>query len=172
MEPQHQRLSECNKHNKYQKTKQHVQRGQLVFNLNNVESPNGCVPQNHANLGRQRSTSSGRLLFGSMCNQLKNLHVAAERHDPDERELVLNEAERMLNRKAEKLKEDREHLNDCVLNYNKTATAYLEKVKKYNKAAASVKRVRAWQLAREARLDDREDNITLAQLQRQLILAE
>ena len=107
-----------------------------------------------------------------VCEQLKNLHVAAERHDPDERELVLNEAERMLNRKAEKLKEDREHLNDCVLNYNKTATAYLEKVKKYNKAAASVKRVRAWQLAREARLDDREDNITLAQLQRTLILAE
>ena len=107
-----------------------------------------------------------------VCDQLKNLHVAAERHDPDERELVLNEAERMLNRKAEKLKEDRGHLNDCVLNYNKTATAYLEKVKKYNKAAASVKRVRAWQLAREARLDDREDNITLAQLQRQLILAE
>ena len=107
-----------------------------------------------------------------VCDQLKNLHVAAERHDPDERELVLNEAERMLNRKAEKLKEDREHLNDCVLNYNKTATAYLEKVKKYNKAAASVKRVRAWQLAREARLDDREDNITLAQLQRQLILTE
>ena len=104
-----------------------------------------------------------------VCDQLKNLHVAAERHDPDERELVLNEAERMLNRKAEKLKEDREHLNDCVLNYNKTATGYLEKVKKYNKAAASVKRVRAWQLAREARLDDREDNITLAQLQRQLL---
>jgi uncharacterized protein YlxW (UPF0749 family) len=107
-----------------------------------------------------------------VCEQLKNLHVAAERSVPSERELVLNEAERMLNRKAEKLKEDREHLNDCVLNYNKTATAYLEKVKKYNKAVASVKRVRAWQLAREARLDDREDNITLAQLQRQLILAE
>jgi len=107
-----------------------------------------------------------------VCDQLKNLHVAAERYEPDERELGLNEAERMLNRKAEKLKEDREHLNECVLNYNKTATAYLEKVKKYNKAAASVKRVRAWQLAREARLDDREDNITLAQLQRQLILAE
>ena len=107
-----------------------------------------------------------------VCDQLKNLHVAAERYEPDERELGLNEAERMLNRKAEKLKEDREHLNECVLNYNKTATAYLEKVKKYNKAAASVKRVRAWQLAREARLDDREDNITLAQLQRQLIICE
>ena len=104
-----------------------------------------------------------------VCEQLKNLHVAAERYEPDERELGLNEAERMLNRKAEKLKEDREHLNECVLHYNKTATAYLEKVKKYNKAAASVKRVRAWQLAREARLDDREDNITLAQLQRQLL---
>jgi seryl-tRNA(Sec) selenium transferase len=107
-----------------------------------------------------------------VCDQLKHLHVAVERYEPDERELGLNEAERMLNRKAEKLKEDREHLNECVLNYNKTATAYLEKVKKYNKAAASVKRVRAWQLAREARLDDREDNITLAQLQRTLILAE
>ena len=107
-----------------------------------------------------------------VCDQLKHLHVAVERYEPDERELGLNEAERMLNRKAEKLKEDREHLNECVLNYNKTATGYLEKVKKYNKAAASVKRVRAWQLAREARLDDREDNITLAQLQRTLILAE
>ena len=104
-----------------------------------------------------------------VCDQLKNLHVAAERYEPDERELGLNEAERMLNRKAEKLKEDREHLNECVLNYNKTATAYLEKVKKYNKAAASVKRVRAWQLAREARLDDREDNITLAELRRTLL---
>ena len=107
-----------------------------------------------------------------VCDQLKHLHVAVERYEPDERELGLNEAERMLNRKAEELESRQAHLNECVLNYNKTATAYLEKVKKYNKAAASVKRVRAWQLAREARLDDREDNITLAQLQRQLILAE
>ena len=104
-----------------------------------------------------------------VCDQLKHLHVAVERYEPDERELGLNEAERMLNRKAEELESRQAHLNECVLNYNKTATAYLEKVKKYNKAAASVKRVRAWQLAREARLDDREDNITLAQLQRQLL---
>ena len=105
-----------------------------------------------------------------VCNQLKTLHGAVKiLPELDAQWRVLNEAERMLNRKAEKLKEDREHLNGCVLNYNKTATAYLEKVKKYNKAAASVKRVRAWQLAREARLDDREDNITLAQLQRQLL---
>ena len=105
-----------------------------------------------------------------VCNQLKTLHGAVKiRPDLDTQWRALEEAERMLNRKAEKLKEDREHLNGCVLNYNKTATAYLEKVKKYNKAAASVKRVRAWQLAREARLDDREDNITLADLQRSLI---
>ena len=108
-----------------------------------------------------------------VCDQLKTLHGAVKiRPELDAQWRVLDEAERMLNRKAEKLKEDREHLNECVLNYNKTATAYLEKVKKYNKAAASVKRVRAWQLAREARLDDREDNITLAELQRTLILAE
>ena len=105
-----------------------------------------------------------------VCNQLKTLHGAVKiRPELDHQWRVLDEADQMLNRKAEKLKEDREHLNDCILNYNKTATAYLEKVKKYNKAAASVKRVRAWQLAREARLDDREDNITLAQLQRQLL---
>ena len=105
-----------------------------------------------------------------VCNQLKTLHGAVKiRPELDAQWRVLDEAEQMLNRKAEKLKEDREHLNDCILNYNKTATVYLEKVKKYNKAAASVKRVRAWQLAREARLDDREDNITLAQLQRQLL---
>ena len=105
-----------------------------------------------------------------VCNQLKTLHGAVKiRPELDDQWRVLNEAERMLNRKAEKLKEDREHLNGCVLNYNKTANAYLVKVKKYNEAAASVKRVRAWQLAREARLDDREDNITLADLQRSLI---
>ena len=105
-----------------------------------------------------------------VCNQLKTLHGAVKiRPDLDAQWRALEEAERMLNRKAEKLKEDREHLNGCVLNYNKTANAYLVKVKKYNEAAASVKRVRAWQLAREARLDDREDNITLADLQRSLI---
>jgi len=105
-----------------------------------------------------------------VCDQLKNLHGAVKiRPELDAQWRVLDEADQMLNRKAEKLKEDREHLNGCILNYNKTATAYLEKVKKYNKAVASVKRVRAWQLAREARLDDREDNITLAQLQRQLL---
>ena len=105
-----------------------------------------------------------------VCNQLKTLHGAVKiRPELDAQWRVLDEAERMLNRKAEKLKEDREHLNGCVLNYNKTANAYLVKVKKYNEAAASVKRVRAWQLAREARLDDREDNITLADLQRSLI---
>jgi len=105
-----------------------------------------------------------------VCNQLKTLHGAVKiRPELDAQWRVLDEAERMLNRKAEKLKEDQEHLNYRVLNYNKRATAYLEKVKKYNKAAASVKRVRAWQLDREARLDDREDNITLADLQRSLI---
>jgi hypothetical protein len=104
-----------------------------------------------------------------VCDQLKHLHVAAERYKPDERELGLNELERMLDRRSEELNRRQDHLKECVLNYNKRAECYLKKVKKYNEAAASVKRVRAWQLAREARLDDREDNITLAQLQRQLL---
>jgi len=104
-----------------------------------------------------------------VCDQLKHLHAAAERYKPDERELGLNELERMLDRRSEELNRRQDHLKECVLNYNKRAECYLKKVKKYNEAAASVKRVRAWQLAREARLDDREDNITLAQLQRQLL---
>jgi hypothetical protein len=49
MEPQHQRLSECNKHKKYQKTKQHVQRRQLVINLNKDEHSNACGPQTDGN---------------------------------------------------------------------------------------------------------------------------
>ena len=72
-----------------------------------------------------------------VCNQLKNLHGSVNNTRTTELLLGpefptsgLDEAERMLNRKAEKLKEDREHLNGCVLNYNKTATGYLEKVKK------------------------------------------
>ena len=108
-----------------------------------------------------------------VCNQLKTLHVAVKiRPELDARWRVLEEAERMLNRKAEKLKEDREHLNDCVLNYNKRAKSYSEKVKKYNKAAVQVKRVQVEIKAREAHLEELEDNITLAQLQRQLILTE
>ena len=111
-----------------------------------------------------------------VCDQLKHLHVAVERYEPDERELGLNEAERMLNWKADELESREAHLNECVLNYNKRAECYLKKVKKYNEAVAQVKRLQAQvkrtqvgQLAREARLDDREDNITLAQLQRQLL---
>ena len=106
-----------------------------------------------------------------VCNQLKTLHGAVQ-PELDAQWRVLNEAERMLNRKAEKLKEDREHLNDCVLNYNKRAKSYSEKVKKYNKAAVQVKRVQVEIKAREAHLEELEDNITLAQLQRQLILTE
>ena len=118
-----------------------------------------------------------------VCGQLKNLHVASERHEPDERELILDEAERMLdrrearldecvlkyNKQVEDLNRRKTHLNECVLNYNKKAASYSENVKKYNRVAANVKRVQTAQLAREARLDDREDNITLAQLQRQLL---
>ena len=78
----------------------------------------------------------------------------------------------MLNRKAEKLKEDQDHLNYRVLNYNKRATAYLEKVKEYKVWQAQLRKKDDNLKAREARVDEREDNITLAQLQRQLILTE
>jgi hypothetical protein len=104
-----------------------------------------------------------------VCDQLKHLHVAVERYEPDERELGLNEAEKMLNRKADELNSRQDHLNECVLDYNKKAECYLENVKKYNKAVARFQGAKLAQKAREARLEDREDNITLAQLQRQLL---
>ena len=108
-----------------------------------------------------------------VCNQLKTLHGAVKiRPELDAQWRVLDEAERMLNRKAEKLKEDQDHLNYRVLNYNKRATAYLEKVKEYKVWQAQLRKKDDNLKAREARVDEREDNITLAQLQRQLILTE
>ena len=106
-----------------------------------------------------------------VCNQLKTLHGAV-RPELDAQWCVLDEAERMLNRKAEKLKDDQDHLNYRVLNYNKRATAYLEKVKEYKVWQAQLRKKGDNLKAREARVDEREDNITLAQLQRQLILTE
>ena len=114
-----------------------------------------------------------------VCNQLKNLHVAVKYTHRGELLLgsefptsELDEAERTLNRRAEQLKRDQEALNGNVFDYNKKATEYMEKCKKYKEAVAQLKKRDTQLKAREARLDDREDNITLAQLQRQLILAE
>ena len=114
-----------------------------------------------------------------VCNQLKILHVAAKHTHRTEFLLDsefptsgLDEAERMLNRRVEQLKRDQDELNGCVFDYNKKATEYMEKCKKYKEAVAQLKKRDTQLKAREARLDDREDNITLAQLQRQLILAE
>ena len=109
-----------------------------------------------------------------VCNQLKNLHVAVKKTPPelDAQWRVLEEAERMLNRRVDQLKRDQDELNGCVFDYNKKATEYKEKCKKYKEAVAQLKKRDTQLKAREARLEDREDNITLAQLQRQLILAE
>jgi len=103
-----------------------------------------------------------------VCNQLKTLHGAV-RPELDDQWRVMDEAERMLNRKAEKLKDDQERLNYRVLNYNKRATVYLEKVKEYKVWQAQLRKKDDNLKAREARLDEREDNITLADLQRSLI---
>ena len=106
-----------------------------------------------------------------VCNQLKTLHGAV-RPELDDQWRVMDEAERMLNRKAEKLKDDQERLNYRVLNYNKRATVYLEKVKEYKVWQAQLRKKDDNLKALEARVDEREDNITLAELQRTLILAE
>ena len=104
-----------------------------------------------------------------VCNQLKRLHGSVNTRTTEFLLGVLDEAERMLNRRVEQLRRDREELNGFVLDYNKKAIEYKEKCKKYKEAVAQLKKRDTQLKAREARLDEIEDNMTLAQLQRTLL---
>tara|TARA_B100001175_G_C19414700_1_gene593000 strand:- start:724 stop:1125 length:402 start_codon:yes stop_codon:yes gene_type:complete len=106
-----------------------------------------------------------------MCNQLKKLHVARppRRADFERRELEVRRAKDRLNRQAVELNSLKEQVNKSVRDYNK----YVENFKEKKRKLEDRLQVRDDLLkGREKLMDDFEDNITLAQLQRQLILAE
>jgi hypothetical protein len=144
-----------------------------VFNLNKDEHSNGCEPQNHGNPGRQRSTSSRRLLFGDV-QPIKKSYTW-QLPTPDElerRELAVRRARNRLLRQAAELNSLKEELNKSVQEYNKCVEKFKEKKRKLDQTVDRIQVREDFLKGREQLMEDFEDNITLAQLQRQLILAE
>ena len=117
------------------------------------------------------------------CHQLKNLHMDINRKptggisrsaleeyerqlnnaagDLHRKELEMRETQNRLNRQARELNDLKELVNKSVRNYNKNVFAYKEKKKDFERKEAELK-------VREKLMEDFEDNITLAELQRTL----
>ena len=110
-----------------------------------------------------------------VCNQLKKLHGAASgvsgvpQDELVRRELAVRRSRNRLERQAAELNTLKEQVNKSVQDYNKCMEKFKEKKRKLEDRL----QVRDDILkGREKLMDDFEDNITLAQLQRQLILSE
>ena len=110
-----------------------------------------------------------------VCNQLKKLHGAASGVPQDElvrRELAMIRSKNRLERQATELKSLRDLLQKSVKQYNKCVDNYKERKRKLDQTEDRIQVRDDLLKGREKLMDDFEDNITLAQLQRQLILAE
>ena len=146
------------------KTKQHVQRRQLNMQLDISRKIMEILDDN------AQQVPEGFYL--EVCNQLKKLHGAASGVPQDElvrRELAVRRSRNRLERQAAELNTLKEQVNKSVRDYNKCMEKFKEKKRKLEDRL----QVRDDILkGREKLMDDFEDNITLAQLQRQLILAE
>jgi hypothetical protein len=110
-----------------------------------------------------------------VCNQLKKLHGVASgmfgvpQDELVRRELAMIRSKNRLERQAAELNTLKEQVNKSVRDYNKCMEKFKEKKRKLEDRI----QVRDDILkGREKLMDDFEDNITLAQLQRQLILSE
>lgn len=146
------------------KTKQHVQRRQLNMQQDISRKIMEILDDN------AQQVPEGFYL--EVCNQLKKLHGAASGVPQDElvrRELAVRRSRNRLERQAAELNTLKEQVNKSVRDYNKCMENFKEKKRKLEDRL----QVRDDLLkGREKLMDDFEDNITLAQLQRQLILAE
>ena len=139
-----------------------------MINLNKDEHSNGCEPQNHGNPGRQRSTSSRRLLFGDV-QPIKNLHVALPTPDElERRELAVRRARNRLGRQAAELNSLKEELNKSVQEYNKCVEKFKEKKRKLDQTVDRIQVRETCLEGREKLMEDFEDNMTLAELKRTL----
>ena len=146
------------------KTKQHVQRRQLNMQQDISRKIMEILDDN------AQQVPEGFYL--EVCNQLKKLHGAASGVPQDElvrRELAVRRSRNRLERQAAELNTLKEQVNKSVRDYNKCMEKFKEKKRKLEDRL----QVRDDILkGREKLMDDFEDNITLAQLQRQLILSE
>ena len=104
-----------------------------------------------------------------MCNQLKKLHVAQPTSDDlERRELAVRRSRNRLERQAAELNSLKEDLNRSVRGYNKCIEKFKER-KRLMEQLEDRLQVREDVLkGREKLMDDFEDNMTLAELQRTL----
>jgi len=110
-----------------------------------------------------------------VCNQLKNLHGAASGVPQDDlvrRELAMIRSKNRLERQATELNSLKDILNKSVKQYNKCVENFKERKRKLDQTEDRIQVRDDLLKGREKLMDDFEDNITLAQLQRQLIPAE
>lgn len=104
-----------------------------------------------------------------MCNQLKKLHLARPTSDDIERrELAVRRSRNRLERQAAELNTLKEQLNKSVRDYNKCVEKFKEKKRKLEQAVDSNQRREDCLKTREKLMEDFEDNMTLAELQRTL----
>lgn len=107
-----------------------------------------------------------------VCNQLKKLHGAASGVPQDDlvrRELAMIRSKNRLERQATELNSLKDILNKSVKQYNKCVENFKERKRKLDQTEDSIQVRDDLLKGREKLMDDFEDNITLAQLQRQLL---
>ena len=108
-----------------------------------------------------------------MCNQLKNLHVALPTPEElERRELAVRRARNRLERQAAELNSLKEELNKSVQEYNKCVEKFKEKKRKLDQTVDRIQVREDFLKGREQLMEDFEDNMTLAELKRTLILSE
>ena len=108
-----------------------------------------------------------------VCNQLKILHVALPTPDElERRELVMRRARNRLGRQAAELNSLKEELNKSVQEYNKCVEKFKEKKRKLDQTVDRIQVREDFLKGREQLMEDFEDNMTLAELKRTLILTE
>lgn len=107
-----------------------------------------------------------------VCNQLKKLHGAASGVPQDDlvrRELAMIRSKNRLERQATELNSLKDILNKSVKQYNKCVENFKERKRKLDQTEDRIQVRDDLLKGREKLMDDFEDNITLAQLQRQLL---
>jgi len=152
---------------KYQKTKQHVQRRQLNMQLDISRKIMEILDDN------AQQVPEGFYL--EVCNQLKKLHGAASGVPQDElvrRELAMIRSKNRLERQATELNSLKALLNKAVNQYNKCVENFKERKRKLDQTEDRIQVRETCLEGREKLMEDFEDNMTLAELQRTLILAE
>ena len=110
-----------------------------------------------------------------VCNQLKKLHGAASGVPQDElvrRELAMIRSKNRLERQATELNSLKALLNKSVKQYNKCVENFKERKRKLDQTEDRIQVRETCLEGREKLMEDFEDNMTLAELQRTLILAE